>query len=338
MTDLTTRLSNLITRRMDNALEMGPYTFSESRVSVQSELRSFGNTNIEKYVNGSMAPVNSRSTEISYEQGERVKNQLKNNLPQSVNNLTYRFQGSVICNTHIEAASDIDLLAITKRFFYYEVPNPSFGNYDGNPFEDVKSIKTESAQVLKKAFPAASVLVHAKSLEVKGGSLLRKIDIVPSAWYNSALYDNRSDETYRGIEIFDTESNIHSVNFPFWNKKLVEDKDNVSCGNYRRAVRFVKTLKADSDNTLFKKISSYDIQGILYHQVSGMNGVSTSALSLVSAIRTFVGFLIQNNNFFTGLMVPDQTRKILDCVSQSMLEAMFKEIKSIEDELLVAIH
>lgn len=338
MPNLDTRISNLTNRRLDTAPGMTSFAFSESSNNVLSELRSFGNTKIEKYINGSMAPVNARSTEISFEQGERVKKQLEENLPVSVNNLQYRFQGSVICNTHIEAVSDIDLLAILQKFEYNEAVKPLSTKYEGNPFSDVKSLKTEAAQVLKKTFPVASVLIHAKSLEIKGGSLLRKVDIVPSAWNNSVLYDTTGDETYRGVKIFDTNNDTHSTNFPFQNKKLVEDKDRETAGNYRKLVRFMKTLKADSDSALFKQISSYDIQAIIYCLMEPNYRFLMPAVRLVPAIRQSIGYLIQNSAYFNNLKVPDQTRYISEKVTHPMLIAMFNEIKLMEDELLKTTH
>ncbi len=63
-----------------------------------------------------MNGVEQSYTERSKEAGERVKNHLK----ETLNDVVYRYQGSVMTNTHIKGNSDIDLLVITDKFYTFD--------------------------------------------------------------------------------------------------------------------------------------------------------------------------------------------------------------------------
>ena len=110
--DITSRLNNLSLRRSDKALlaEKSYETFSKSFSQARQDDSALlaEKDKWTKYVLDSMAEVPRRSTEISFEEGEKVKKHLKDNLMNHGLSVEFRFQGSVINNTHI---------MIFKQFF-----------------------------------------------------------------------------------------------------------------------------------------------------------------------------------------------------------------------------
>lgn len=121
-----------------------------------------------RYVVGAMQPIDSEYTKNTYEQADRVINQLKKGLKSSC---SYDFQGSVTNNTHIKARSDIDVLLLTDKFFTLEPPQQPASRYQGDVLQDLLDLRTDAASVLRAAFPEATVdSGGSKSISIEGGS------------------------------------------------------------------------------------------------------------------------------------------------------------------------
>ena len=82
----------------------------ENRMS--SEDFSF-DTDIVRYVKRAMMAVDSNYTSKTKEAGENVKAHLRG----ALTDVSFRYQGSVMTDTHIRGASDIDLLVICEKFY-----------------------------------------------------------------------------------------------------------------------------------------------------------------------------------------------------------------------------
>src|ERR1700683_5025102 len=78
-----------------------------------------------QYILEAMAPVDPRQTEIAHEACTRVQNQLGEALKQRGHKVDFERKGSVTTDTHIRVHSDIDLLALTKRFYFVRAPVPA---------------------------------------------------------------------------------------------------------------------------------------------------------------------------------------------------------------------
>ena len=91
-----------------NESELFTKTFSAELNDVKSKAL--------EYVKRAMQGVEPRYTERTLEAGNKIKEHLKRNNP----NLDYKYQGSVMCNTHIKGHSDIDLVQITNTFYSHE--------------------------------------------------------------------------------------------------------------------------------------------------------------------------------------------------------------------------
>ena len=283
----------------------------------------------QEYVMSAMEELPIRSTEISYEEGDRVKKHLLEELPAYGFNPDFRYQGSVPCNTHIKYHSDIDLLVIIDKFESVENTKRITHPYSGNPREDLENLRAACIKILKENYTVADIEKNSKSIKISGGSLRRKIDVVPANWYNSEKWYNTEIDYYRGIRIFDCKTKERDINFPFLNIQLIDEKDAQTFGRYRPLVRLAKTLKEDSELNI--QISSYDMQALLYNMDNSIffSNIRDSLLYTTD----FLNRLVQNPNIYKSLYVPDMTRKISDRVDISEVRKLCNEFYTISEQL-----
>src|ERR1700733_8623756 len=216
-----------------------------------------------KYAVSAMQPVSPVYTENTFEEGDRVKAQLQKALNQTIPTAEFEYQGSVTNNTHVKVHSDIDLLVIHTDFYSIEPPGQPSSPYEGDPLAELKKLRTQSAQVLKTAFPTATVDDSpGRSIALKGGSLRRKIDVVISNWWDTVEYQQQHLAYQRGVRIYDSKQHTRIKNSPFLHNALVDQRDRALQGNVRKVARLLKELKYDADTEV--TISSYDITAIAY--------------------------------------------------------------------------
>ncbi|MDR3600354.1 MAG: hypothetical protein P4L49_07730 [Desulfosporosinus sp.] len=331
--DYSKRLTNLKTRRKDQ--ELVKKAFSEGTYQYLTEsYEVLQESDTIKYVIGAMMPVSETYTQNTYEQGERVKSQLLKNL-DSAYNVKFEYQGSVTNNTHIKAHSDIDILTLHGWFYTLQHPLKPVSPYKGDTVQDLLNLRQNCFKILTNAYPTAEVDDSgAKSISIKGGSLTRKIDVVPSSWYNTVLYDETKLPYYRGVSILDAKNKILIENTPFYHNKLLEVKDNLSANNYKKVVRLLKTLKADAENDI--ELSSYDLASLMYHMEDAKYVVGYSPLLLLENSINYLIFLNENSSYRNSLQVPDKSRNIFvqNGASKTALKLMIDELVTIYSDIL----
>ena len=211
--------------------------------------------------------------------------------------------------THIKAHSDIDILTIHKGFHTVESPLVASYPYKGNPVKELLDLRNASYELLRKAYPTAVVdNSGAKSISLKGGSLRRNIDVVPSNWFNTVMYHETKLDYHRGVMVLDIKQMTRISNTPFYHNKLLEVKDRGTANNYKRMVRLLKTLKADSEVNI--NLSSYDIAGLMYHMEDGKYLFSNSPIRLLTNSIEYLKKVYEEDNMRKSLLVPDGSRAI----------------------------
>lgn len=284
-----------------------------------------------KYVIGAMNPVDLRYTNNTIAEGERVKNQLSK-LKDNGFNVEFRYQGSVTNNTHIKAHSDIDVLTLHSGFYTLEAPQKPSYPYAGDPVKDLCELREECYSILSSAFPSADIdNSGAKSIGLQGGSLRRKVDVVPSNWYNTNLYNETSQEYHRGVMVLDYHNKTRLSNTPFYHNKLLDDKDLYTETNYKKIVRLLKTLKADSDVKI--NLSSYDIAALMYHQDNSSYLVGQSPLRLIAQSLLFLKNVYDNPSYRDSLLVPDKSRTIFERATIHDLKLMIFELDKVVQDI-----
>lgn len=281
-----------------------------------------------KYAVGAMQQVDPKYTEVTYGEGDRIKNQLSKAFAKQGIGCDFEYQGSVPCNLHIKSYSDIDLLAITDRFVTLEPPQKPSRPYDGNPVDDLRDIRVSSAACLRDSFPAATVDDSgAKSISVEGGSLQRKVDIVPANWFDTNAYAASSAKRDRAIQILDHKSGRRIKNQPFLHAYKIDQKDKSVTGGLRKVIRLMKSLRYDSEGSV--RMSSYDIAGIGYGMSDYQLSVTAERqVALLMRLKEHLDYLAVNSDARERLLVPDQSRPVF-CLGHATID----DLEALRDEV-----
>ncbi len=249
------KLQRLKNRRID--------TRGEVALQMQESYEKRSPNSATKYALGGMQEVNPRSTEISVEEAKKVKRNLQEGLKDVSLKPEFKLQGSVPINVHIRGASDVDLLVIDGKYVR-TAPcldgMKTYGAYDGlgSIDQDVLHLRQQSELVLERRFHGATIdKSNAKSIELSEGAFRRKVDVVPSCWYDSAEFQRTLDERLRAVEILDKYSMTLIKNFPFLYMHEIDQKGLSTNGGSKMAIRLAKNVKNDSDAEI--ELSSYDI-------------------------------------------------------------------------------
>lgn len=295
---MASRLEKLNLRRTD--------PFIANAALLNETYRKISQSDSVRYVVGAMQPIDPEYTKSTYAQANRVINQLKERLTSSCE---YEFQGSVTNDTHIKAHSDIDVLAITGKFYVLEAPQKPASLYTGDPIQDLLDLRREATSSLKAAFPEATIdATGSKSISIQGGSLRRKIDVVPSNWFDTNDYAIHQLKAYRAVQILDANSKSQLKNTPFLHNAYIAQKDSNTNGCLRKAARLMKSLKYDSESV---DLSSYDIVSIAFNMPdSSLTTDRGMELSILNACHEFCLELLRDADKRNSLHVPDGHRRI----------------------------
>lgn len=330
MIDFDKRLSSLKDRRQgskqraifESSLEnhqKSRYIILDSDIRQHEAYENLRESNSIKYAIGAMAPVDKRSTEISFEEGRRVAKSIITSLSSNGIYADFRFQGSVALDIHVEGHSDVDILIIKQDIIQVDISGPkqyTDSNDKRSMTDIVKEIRTESEDILTKNFPEAEINMSGnKSIAMDKGSLRRKVDVVPACWYDTIEYQHSSLEQDRGIKIYHKGNHELHLNLPFKHIDLISKRDDIYNGNLRSVIRLMKNMVADMPEykkTKAKKLSSYDLAAIAYHMGYELNMPFNLRLGLVEKTRHHLNYLVLNKTLIDSLYVPDGSRKIFD--------------------------
>jgi hypothetical protein len=293
--------------RLGKALSEADYSRASPIYEVYNRLGA--ETSAVRYAVGAMARVDPKYTAITYEEGNRVKNQLEKTLSAADAACDFDYQGSVTNDTHIKSYSDIDLLAITCRFRTLEPPQRPASPYKGDPVEELKAIRSTSCGCLREAFPAAEVDDSgAMSVTICGGSLCRKIDVVPANWYDTNDYAQSQAKRFRAIQVLNINTGERIKNMPFLHNYLLDVRDRETTGGLRKVIRLMKSLKYDSGHV---SLSSYDLAAIGYNMPEyELSSGPGDELALLARLKTFLDSLIVHPELRMEMLVPNGSRKV----------------------------
>jgi len=292
-----------------------------------------------KYVIETMTPIEKEYTDNTFEEGDRVKDQLDKSLNAYKSQAEFRYQGSVTNDTHIRLYSDIDLLVIDTDFASVEPPGKIHSLYAGDPLVELKQIRTDCVATLKRVFPAVTVDSRGgKCISLSGGSLRRKIDVVIANWWNTTDYQENAVETFRGVKVLDASCHLRHENKPFWHNFLIDYSDKRLNGNLRKVCRFLKSVKYDAEPVL--GISSYDIVSIAWNMPDAdLSAEKGQELLLAVNARSYLSRLLNNEVLRNSLKVPNGMRTIFgeNGASKAQLSELFAGVDGLIREVESAL-
>lgn len=298
-----------------------------------------------------MQEVGPDYTRVSRESAERVGKQLNAGLTAAGFNVDFRLQGSVALNTHIRGASDVDLLSLDTGFLtYYTAGSRSLAGYYTNPttrtsLEVLTALRNQAEKILKSAYPAATVDTSGgKAINISGGSLARPVDVVPSHWIDTVAYQGSLQEHERGVNILNKKVPETIENLPFLHIQRINDRDWVTLGGLRKAIRLCKNVKSDAeDEGTAISLSSFDIAAIMYHaDLQALSSSATYELAVLAETQRHLDWLYHNKAEAEKLVVPDGSRRILDSADKLAglrtlsveLDDLLREVAKEQSDLL----
>lgn len=335
--DFSSRLGSLKQRRQGPEYSSGSVTMdsitgnasNRELFKAKEVFESLQESDGVKYAIGAMTAVEKKYTEISIKEGERVAASLARDLDGQEFKVDTRLQGSVGLDVHIKGYSDVDMLVIVKDTILVQtpqvVPNSYVDASDQRPIESiVGDLRGRAEIILTRNFPKVDVNVKgAKSISLEGGSLARKVDIVPAAWYHTVDFQNSRLDHHKAVKIYNKHEASLFTNYPFLNRKNINDADAMVHGNLKRIVRLMKTLQSDAigpGKESIKNINSFDLLSIAYDMRSQLLIPSYRQLGLVEILRARLEYLLGDEAYRENMDTPDKTRKVFD--NDNKLEAL----------------
>lgn len=283
---------------------------------------------VSKYVRLAMEAVDEEATKKSKDAAANVKDLLARNM----SNVSFQYQGSIMTDTHIKGASDVDLLILPEQFFGWDksgVENslqiPECKKYSsvqlnrledalktvpykGDPLGDLRYLRDVCEGVLSKAYDECD-LSKAKSIKIFNKHYNRKVDIVVASWFDDATsFANNRELTYRGIQLYNCVSNTReSIDRPFLSAKLINERSSCTGGRLKKMIRLLKTLKAESEKEIF--FSSFDIYAICY-AMNPSQYANLSYIDLVPALARHFLAVLSSDMSMNGLRSVDGAEMI----------------------------
>lgn len=332
--DFDSRLERLKARRM------GPPDVQKVRkndagfsVPLEEAFQKRGAKTASTYALGAMQQVDPAYTAKSFDEGERVRNQLAKALAGEIP-VEFDYQGSVPLDIHIKGVSDIDLLLLRTVYVVLDTTgaraSTHYFEWDGPPGPTLlQQLRNRAEQILANAFPEATVDISgSKAITISGGSLRREVDVIPSHWYDTAAYQASLLKKDRGIYIFLKKENDRMLNYPFLHMHEIQVKDDSTIGGTKKVIRLLKTLVADYEGPAPIELSSYDVASLVWHfGTAGLIVPTYNELSLLWITKANLDSMVFNEHATRNLDTPDRTRKIID------KESKFSGLVQLRDEV-----
>lgn len=351
MIDFEKRLTRLKNRRQGTAeldrLEKGYINTSVDYRSTE-DYEKINESVAVKYVIGAMAAVSAESTRISIDEGERVATTLINMLKTSEINTEMRLQGSVALNIHIEGHSDVDMLILKSDVVTVEGPELPGTNYvdatDKRLMTDIiRELRLLSEEKLSTRYYAADVNIKGnKSISLSGGSLKRKVDIVPACWHDTHDYQRTRIESFRAVKIYEKANHVLIENKPFIHIKKVNERDDLYSGNLKKVIRLMKNVIADMPdykNVKAKALTSFDIASLAYAMDTDLYCSKYSPLALLENLRVFLLLTAYIDERRENLLVPDESRVIFNAENKvEALKILYAEVDDLAKSVQKAIN
>ena len=338
MADYSSRIRQINSRyNPDNNLLVEQRSFS-TLSGIDGDLR--------KYIKLAMNEVDSDYTVKTIEAGNKAKAHLQ---AEQIG-IDYRFQGSVMTQTHIKGASDIDLLTLTNKFVSTDILkmrnilnevtsnysysarsrmqrySDNFSRYVGNYMQDLRDLRQSNETILKKWYENCDI-DKAKAVHIYNTDLRRDVDVVTSVWYDSIGYVvNDKDETYRGVAIYNKEKDCEEApSFPFLAISNINTRSSLTGGRLKKMIRFLKNVRTDSDVNI--DLSSFEINAVCY-SIPVAEYSNIYYLDMVGMLWQKMYNLVENDSLAKQLPSVDGTEYVFIKKPEKL-----PELKKLKDEV-----
>jgi hypothetical protein len=339
-----------LTESIRNQINPENYVFEKSFLD---ELSSISYSDALTFVRMAMKAVEPTYTQRTKEAGEKAKQHLDAELTDK----TFKYQGSVMTDTHIKGYSDIDLLVISDKFYSYDLyrinqildnyeqkskflnesiqkmeSEKSGSSYSGDAYSDLKKLRVDSEEILKRKYSNCNIS-KPKAIKIKNLNLNREVDIVIANWYDDVTSIINNKKEYRGIQVYDKDNNTKcDADYPFLSIKRINEKSSETNGRLKKMIRFMKNIKAHSDYNI--ELSSFDINAICY-DIKSSKYWNSPYYELISVVYNQLHSLCNDSNHANDLVSVDGREYIFRNQPNKVenLKSIMSEIESIYNDL-----
>jgi hypothetical protein len=233
-------------------------------------------------------------------------------------------------NTNIKIYSDFDLLAIVDRYHYAQTVSDPYTATD--PDTDIQEMWKQGKAILCGVYDEVDAS-NPKCISVVNKSLNRKVDVVFAFWYNTDEFDKSRDEYYRGVHLYQFPSGPREAqDFPFAHMHQVNVKGNETSDGSRRAIRLLKTLKADCDTDL-GDLKSFQLTALVHSMDSTrLRYYLANDLNIATETSGQIRKVLEDSTFRKGIKSPNGTEYPL---ASDEVVPLLKRLKEDLDELIV---
>lgn len=316
--------------------------------SFSDELSTISYSEVLTYIRLAMKGVEPEYTQKSKDAGERVKEHLSKELKD----VSFKYQGSVMTDTHIKGHSDIDLLTICEKFYQPDKYNikkllenseqrvkffsslqklekeVTGSTYQGNDLEDLRNLRIDSENILKGVYTNCETK-KPKSIKIKNLSLNREVDIVIANWYDDITSVINDKGEYRGIQVYNKDTHSRGdADYPFLSIKRINERSSLTNGRLKKMIRFLKNNKANSEQDI--DLSSFDINAICY-DISVYEYQNLSFYELVPVIYNQMKKIATDENKADNLVSVDGREYIFrgNSTKKNNLKKLLAEVEGI---------
>lgn len=350
--------SNLVQRLKNRT---NPDFINESRLYSESYNDLIGKISYNdalEYVRRAMKGVSPEYTKRSRDAGDKVKEHLKNVLT----NVVYEYQGSVMTNTHIMGNSDIDLLVISEKSYYYNRSKVSnylglvsstipvnlrqkerlenvlnTADYSGNTLNDLRSNRVESEKKLMSTYDICNI-DKPKAIEITNQNLNRDVDVVIAIWHYTPEFLATRDDDYKKITVYDKdEHKTGRLESPFLSIRRINDRDTFVNGRLKKMIRFIKNVKIDSAVEDIP-LSSFEINAICYG-INPATYLNKNFLELVEVVLSQMTRLSTDEIYRNNLSSVDGSEFVFRNKPEKLkgLQTLLTEVEVIANDVLSQI-
>lgn len=308
---------------------------------------------ILQFVNSAMKAVDPVYTAKSKEAGEKVKEHLSRGLQNKV----FRYQGSVMTDTHIRGYSDIDLLVISTKFYSYDsqrvnnillnesrkqefressvkklITERDTSSYSGDSLSDLLKLRLDSETILSGVYDECDV-TKPKAIKIENKNLNREVDVVIANWYDDVRSIINDKGVNRGIQVYD--KSLHQkgrADYPFVSIERINVKSSNTEGRLKKMIRFLKNVKEYSGLEI--DLSSFDINAICY-DINENKYKHLTYYKLVGVIYDQMNSLCTDKSHSDELVSVDEREYIFrnDSTKLENLKVLMEEVNTILQDL-----
>ena len=277
--DYSLLLDNIKRRRYDEAIRDHVLSASFYDEDLPKSIR---------YTIESMQEIDSAYAYKVYANTRKINEALDKELDSKGVRHEVRYQGALRTETQIRLFGEVDMLFIlSDKATHQDVFALGQLIRDNVANQDLQSSDYSDG-------------VHVKLVTQKTAC---KINIIPCSWINNPQFEEKRNEIYRGVAIYNFKDKTRKKYLPFLNMARVNAKDVETNGNYKKLIRLWRSICTDDSIVL----NAYELGCLGYGIEDGNFEVSENRyLAFLPKAVTYLKTLLEDENAFETLLSPSK--------------------------------